>query len=37
MQGDEFSTEGSIHKYCSVECNPLDSHGKGQQEFTSVE
>ena len=34
MLGKEISTKGAIQIYCSVEFNPIDSHGKGELEFT---
>jgi len=34
MLGEEISTEGHIHIYCSEQFNLLDSHGKVHIEVT---
>jgi len=33
MQGNRISTERTIHKYCSVQFVPHDSHGEDQLEI----
>jgi len=32
MLGEELSTDGPIHIYCSKQTNPLEFYGKGQLE-----